>query len=68
MSLKAFHLCFILISILLAFGFGAWEVYAYTQTGTTVDLLLGMPSLIAGMGLIFYLRAFLKKLKNVDYL
>ena len=69
MSLKAFHLIFIIASCILAFGFGVWELKnALGADGQTVDLLLGVGSLAAGVGLIIYERYFLKKLKDVSYL
>ncbi len=68
MSLKAFHLVFITASILLALGFGGWEVDAWTESGSLRDLLFGAGSALAGFGLAAYERHFLKKLKNVSYL
>lgn len=69
MSLKAFHLVFITASCLLAFGFAAWEVKSYCSPESKVwDLVLGVGSFAAGVGLIFYERYFLRKLKNVSYL
>ena len=69
MSLKAFHLIFITASCALAFGFGIWEIKTFfSAEGKLLDLLFGIGSLAAGVGLIFYERYFLKKLKNVSYL
>ena len=69
MSLKAFHLIFITASCALAFGFGIWEIKNFfSAEGKLLDLLFGLGSLAAGVGLIFYERYFLKKLKNVSYL
>jgi hypothetical protein len=68
MSLKAFHLVFIIASTLLAFGFGAWELNAYHVAGAMMDLVFGVLSLAAGVGLIFYGRYVFKKLKNISYL
>jgi len=69
MSLKAFHLVFITASSALAFGFGVWELRSYwSPTGRLGDLLLGLGSLLAGVGLIIYERYFLRKLKDVEYL
>ena len=68
MSLKAFHLVFIVASILLAFGFGAWELKAWTETQGMRELIFGLGSVTAGAGLVVYARYFLKKLKNVSYL
>ena len=69
MSLKAFHLVFIIASILLALGFGAWSLVNYfSQQGGTWYLAAGIGSLLAAVGLVFYERYFLKKTKNVSYL
>jgi multisubunit Na+/H+ antiporter MnhC subunit len=64
MSLKAFHLVFIVVSIALAFGFGVWLVLQ----GGLWNILFGIASFAVGVGLIFYERYFLKKTKNVSYL
>ncbi len=68
MSLKAFHILFICVSILLALGFGAWEIRAFAQAGATSDILLGVFSWAAGVALSFYLRRVIKKLKNISSL
>ena len=62
MSLKAIHIFFISISILLTFGFGVW---ALVQAGSSY-LLLGLLSVVIGILLIVYLIKFLRKLKNVS--
>jgi hypothetical protein len=69
MSLKAFHIIFITLSSGLALGCGAWLlVSGCSADGTKMDILYGISSLLGGMGLIFYGRYFLKKLKNISYL
>jgi hypothetical protein len=69
MSLKAFHVIFITASSALAFGFGVWSLKNYFSTeGVGMDLVYGIGSFVAGIGLIVYERHFLKKLKNVSYL
>jgi hypothetical protein len=69
MSLKAFHVIFITAASALALGFGVWMLRDYRgPDGTSGDLLLGIGSLIAGVGLLVYERYFLKKLKNESYL
>jgi hypothetical protein len=69
MSLKAFHVIFITAASALALGFGVWMLRDYRQPdGSTGDLLLGIGSLIAGVGLLVYERYFLKKLKNESFL
>ncbi|MBI4042151.1 MAG: hypothetical protein HY391_01615, partial [Deltaproteobacteria bacterium] len=42
MSLKAFHLFFILLSTLLSLGFGVWGWFTYKTSGSTVDLAMSM--------------------------
>jgi multisubunit Na+/H+ antiporter MnhC subunit len=64
MSLKAFHLVFIMVSIALAFGFGVWLVVQ----GGLWNVIFAIASFGLGVGLIFYERYFLKKTKNVSYL
>lgn len=68
MSLKAIHIIFITCSTLLAFGFGAWELNRYSTTQSVGDMTLGVLSLVSGVGLIWYGKYFLKKLKNISYL
>jgi hypothetical protein len=67
-SLKAFHIVFIFASILLAFGFGTWELMSWRDSGGTLDLVFGVVSVLAGIGLVIYARYFLRKLKDVSYL
>jgi hypothetical protein len=69
MSLKAFHLVFITISTLLAFGIGAWLLRDYfSPEGRVTDLAFGLASVAAGVALIVYERYFLKKTKGMSYL
>ena len=58
MSLKAFHVFFISVSVLLCFGFGVWCFRNNGYTG------MGVGSLLIGVGLIVYEISFLRKLKN----
>ncbi|MBI4042561.1 MAG: hypothetical protein HY391_03685 [Deltaproteobacteria bacterium] len=68
MSLKAFHLLFILLSTLLSLGFGVWGWFTYKTSGSTVDLAMSMAAFVAAIALIFYARYFIRKLKNISYL
>ena len=62
MSLKALHLVFITAAVLLAFGFSAWLLKEYwSSDGGIWDLVFGVASLLAGVGLILYERYFLKR-------
>jgi len=64
LSLKAFHLAFISVSTIMAFGFGAWTLME--DNGNYI--LYGFLSFFAGVGLIVYGIRFLKKFREVSYL
>jgi hypothetical protein len=69
MSLKAIHILFITVSVLLTASFGVWSMQNYfSAQGTKTDCIMGVTSLIIGVALIVYGRYFLKKLKHISYL
>jgi hypothetical protein len=68
MSLKAFHVFFVIVSVLCALGFGAWSIAEYLRTGRGSVLLLGILGFAAAAALVWYGLWFLRKLKNVSYL
>ncbi len=68
MSLKAFHIVFIVASILLAFGFAAWSLLSFFHGGPLTHLWFGIGSLISGVVLVAYSKYFLRKLKDISYL
>ena len=68
MSLKAFHVFFVIVSTLCALGFGAWAVGDYVRTGNGTVLVLGILGFIAAIALVWYGIWFLRKLKNVSFL
>ena len=68
MSLKAFHVFFVVLSVLCALGFGAWAVSDYLRTGNGAILALGVLGFAAAAALVWYGLWFLRKLKNVSYL
>ena len=68
MSLKAFHLVFIILSIMFTHMFGIWGVVNHGSSGKTAELVMGILSLIGTVGLSIYLYFFLKKFKHISYL
>jgi hypothetical protein len=68
MSLKAFHVFFIVVATLFSLWFGYWGLRSYMHTGTTSYLLMAIGALVSVILLIWYFRWFLKKLKNESYL
>lgn len=68
MSLKAFHILFVTVSVTLAAGFGVWCVKEY-QTRREVEMLwMGAASFVGAGVLVVYGRWFLRKLRGVDCL
>jgi hypothetical protein len=68
MSLKAFHIVFIVASILLTFGFAAWSFLSFAHDGPLLHLWFGVGSLASGVILVCYSKYFLRKLKDISYL
>lgn len=68
MSLKAFHIVFIVVSTLLTVGFGYWAVGEYRSSGDAMNLGIGVGSLVAALALLVYGVWFLRKLRGVSYL
>ncbi len=68
MSLKAFHLVFVIACVVLALGFGVWAIREYRASGDTASLIIGVGSLCGAVGAVVYGRWFLRKLKDVSYL
>jgi len=68
MSLKAFHVFFVIVSVLCALGFGAWAVGDFLRTGNGVILALGVLDSSPLLRWSLYGFWFLRKLKNVSFL
>lgn len=64
MSLKMFHIVFILLSIATAAGFGAWAIQTKLTTGDVNYLYMGVASLSAALALLVYFFWFLAKIKR----
>ena len=68
MSLKDFHIFFIVVSTWLCIGFGVWGTRDFNHNGNLVHLALGVGSFLASVLLVWYGIWFLRKLKNESYL
>lgn len=68
MSLKAFHILFLISAIVLCLGFGAWEIREFLRYRGWLDLGIGVFSLVSGVALVVYFRVMLKKLRGISYL
>jgi hypothetical protein len=68
MSLKAFHIVFIIASTLLTVGFGAWALnHFFSPEGGPQDLVFAVFSVLSLVGLLLYGKYFLKKYKHLSY-
>ncbi|MCG8405802.1 MAG: hypothetical protein MI923_11450 [Phycisphaerales bacterium] len=67
MSLKAFHVFFLAVSLLMTLGFGVWAIRDYLDAGKQSSLYLGTGSFVVAALLAVYGVWFLKKLRNVSY-
>ena len=68
MSLKAFHIVFIVACGLLCLGLGGWSLGEYRRT-ESAEFIWGMiVSFAAFIVLLVYGRWFLHKLRGVSYL
>jgi hypothetical protein len=65
MSLRAFHLLFIGLSVVLAAFFAAWASGQYRLEHQPVYALTGALSLVAGAGLAVYGTKFQRKTRNL---
>ena len=65
MSLRAFHLFFIVLSVLLAAFVAAWAVGQYRVDHAAVDAVWGVGAVVLGGGLVVYGAAFQRKTRHL---
>jgi len=68
MSLKSFHIFFIIVSIILMIVVGVWGIRSYRAIGDVVNLTVGIVGLVSAVVLFAYLKAVLKKYKDKSLL
>ncbi|HZV12559.1 MAG TPA: hypothetical protein VFA55_05045 [Candidatus Kapabacteria bacterium] len=68
MSLKAFHIFFIGVSVVFALAFAGWSGTQYAANNIIGFLFASILSVLAGGGLVYYAYSFLRKLKKVPLL
>ena len=64
MSLKAFHIVFIIFSTLLAFAVGVWCIWVNLVEGAPVYLTGAIASFVVAVALIIYGVWFYRKMKR----
>lgn len=65
MSLRSFHICFIVLAILLAIGFGFWGLRDYAVSSNLMHRNLGIGSFVVAIVLAGYLVWFLSKMRKL---
>lgn len=65
MSLKGFHIVFVIFSTLLALGCGAWCIWLDLVEGVSIYLPGAIASFIAAAALIVYGVWFYRKMKRL---
>jgi hypothetical protein len=68
MSLKAFHVFFIVLSAIMCAGIGVFRAQAFGHSGEVGALAQAAVCFVAAAGLIVYTWRFLKKTKGLGYL
>ena len=63
MSLKTFHLVFIIAAIIVADMFGAWALW-HRATLDGLTLALGVATLVGGLALTAYALYFVRKMER----
>jgi hypothetical protein len=65
MSLRAFHIAFIVVSIALSAVVTAWGVREFLAAGATSPLLVGIGAALTGTALVIYGTRFFRKLQEL---
>ena len=65
MSLKAFHIVFVIFSTLLALGVGAWCIWVNLVEGAPVYLAGAIGSFASALALVIYGVWFYRKMKRL---
>jgi hypothetical protein len=68
MSLKAFHVVFVVVCTVFGLGFSLWSVRRFRLEKDPMMLVLAVLSFAGSVGLVIYGRWFLKKHKRISYL
>ncbi len=68
MSLKAFHILFVILTTTTSLVVGGLELSKFFSGGTIANLAMGTGGLVAAVALVVYGRYVLKKLQHISYL
>ncbi|MCZ6508488.1 MAG: hypothetical protein O7A04_10640 [Acidobacteria bacterium] len=65
MSLRAFHIVFIIVSIALSLVVAAWGIREFIVGGVISALLVGVAAMLTGTALVVYGTRFFRKLQEL---
>lgn len=68
MSLKAFHIIFVMVCSLFFLSFGGWLIVNYRTEGDNVSLACAVLCFTLAIASVWYGRWFLRKLNWVSFL
>lgn len=69
MSLKAFHIVFVILTTATSLFVSGWSFNRFfAGSGSLQDLLMGAGGAVAAVSLVVYGRYVLKKLQHISYL
>jgi hypothetical protein len=65
MSLRAFHIVFIIVTVLLSVFVSLWGIREFTEERSSMGLVLAIVFLISAVGLMIYGKKAFTKLKEL---
>ncbi len=65
MSLRAFHIIFVVVCIMLATFVVVWGIREFMASGSRMGLGLAALFLVTGVGLVVYARRVVEKLRDI---
>jgi DNA-binding transcriptional regulator of glucitol operon len=68
MSLKTFHIVFIILSVALCLFFAVWQIDSYNHGGNFLTLISIILGFLTASGLLVYGKMFLKKFSHINFL
>lgn len=68
MSLKAFHIVFVIVTVLASLVVGGLFAKQFLQIGGVWNAVGSLGSFATAVGLVFYGKYVLRKLKHISYL
>lgn len=65
MSLRAFHIIFVIVTVALSLWVGVWGVQEFRQERSTMGLSLALIFFATAVGLVIYGQKVYRKLKEI---